>query len=187
MTKPRALHSPEVIDRVIDLWRSGVSATEIAVACGLVSRNSVIGLVFRYRAAHGEIPRVAPPREPKPKKPRARSSKRSGRQSIAKPTRKERPMLQAVESVSPLPLPPVEPRDWFVPLDPIPFLDRSIFECAWIVDGKDHRGLALCCGRRTSWGAYCPEHRARSLKNEFTIEPVTRAPTPAGMRFVWGA
>ena len=187
MTKPRALHSPEVIDRVIDLWRSGVSATEIAVACGLVSRNSVIGLVFRYRAAHGEIPRVAPPREPKPKKPRARSSKRSGRQSIAKPSRKERPMLQVVESVSPMPSPPVDPPSYVACRDPIPFLDRSIYDCAWIVDGKDHRGLALCCGRRTSWGSYCAEHRRRSLKSEFTSEPVTRSPTPAGMRFVWGA
>lgn len=185
MTKPRALHSPEVIDRVIDLWRSGAPATEIAVACGLVSRNSVIGLVFRYRAAHGEIPRVAPPREPKPKKPRARSPKRSGR--LAKPSRKERPMLQAVESVSPMPSPPVGPSDQFAHRDPIPFLDRSVFECAWIVDGKDHRGLALCCGRRTSWGSYCADHRARSLKNEYALEPVTRAPTPAGMRFIWGA
>ena len=183
MTKPRALHSPEVIDRVIDLWRSGVSATEIAVACGLVSRNSVIGLVFRYRAAHGEIPRVAPPREPKPKKPRARSPKRS----VAKPSRKERPMLQVVESVSPMPSPPVDPSDQRVRRDPIPFLDRSIYDCAWIVDGKDHRGLALCCGRRTSWGSYCAEHQARSTKNEYALEPVTRAPTPAGMRFVWGA
>ena len=183
MTKPRALHSPEVIDRVIDLWRSGAPATEIAVACGLVSRNSVIGLVFRYRAAHGDIPRAAPPREPKPKKPRARSPKRS----VAKPSRKERPMLQVVESVSPMPSPPVDPSDQRVRRDPIPFLDRSIYDCAWIVDGKDHRGLALCCGRRTSWGSYCAEHQARSTKNEYAIEPVTRAPTPAGMRFVWGA
>ena len=162
MTKPRALHSPEVIDRVIDLWRSGAPATEIAVACGLVSRNSVIGLVFRYRAAHGDIPRAAPPREPKPKKPRARSPKRS----VAKPSRKERPMLQVVESVSPMPSPPVDPSDQRVRRDPIPFLDRSIYDCAWIVDGKDHRGLALCCGRRTSWGSYCAEHQARSTKNE---------------------
>ena len=187
MTKPRALHSPEVIDRVIDLWRSGAPATEIAVACGLVSRNSVIGLVFRYRAAHGEIPRAVIPQEPKPKKPRARSSKRLGRQSIAKPSRKERPMLQVVESVSPMPSPPVDPPPYVAHRDPIPFLDRSIYDCAWIVDGKDHRGLALCCGRRTSWGSYCAEHRRRSLKSEFTSEPVTRSPTPAGMRFVWGA
>ena len=187
MTKPRAVHSPEVIDRVIDLWRSGAPATEIAVACGLVSRNSVIGLVFRYRAAHGDIPRVAPPREPKPKKPRARSSKRSGRKSIAKPSRKERPMLQVVESVSPLLPPPVDPSPQAASSDPIPFLDRSIYDCAWIVGGKDHRGLALCCGRRTSWGSYCAEHQARSTKNEYAIEPVTRTPTPAGMRFVWGA
>lgn len=96
-------------------------------------------------------------------------------------------MLVAVEFVSPLPSPLVEPSHQIAPRDPIPFLDRSIYDCAWIVDGKDHRGLALCCGRRTSWGAYCREHRARSLKNEFTSEPVTRAPTPAGMRFVWGA
>lgn len=136
-------HPESIVRRVVELWEQQLSSGQIAIELGLVSRNVVIGIIDRARRA-GLVLRK---RNGSPQQPTA---PRAGKPP---PPRPELPPPRAV---------PVESK-------PIPFIDRTMFQCAWIVDGRAPDGLALCCGVPVSAGSWCAMHYKRVM-----VKPVGR-------------
>jgi hypothetical protein len=150
------------IERLLDLWQSGASASRIAGLLG-VTRNVVIGHVQRARA-----------------KGDARAARRveSGpRQTKIKPqVAARKPQVVTVEGGAEPRL--KEPTGWkeaqqsqifslgaevalSAPLAPVPLMDCRPGCCRWPV-GRDQRGHLFCDqpvepGTRPQW---CAEHRA---------------------------
>jgi hypothetical protein len=140
-------------ERLLDLWASGATASEIAGELG-VTRNAVIGVVTRARAK-GDVRAVsrAPsgPRKPKAAtvavmpKPKAKSFDRV----LITP----KPLVINVTAPPPVELPPAP--------EPVPLVDCRPGCCRWPVS-RDERGHLFCdqpveLGQRPQW---CAAHRA---------------------------
>lgn len=119
------------------LWREGKSANEISKLIGGVSRNGVIGRMYRAgitspSGSHATRPRSAPP------KPQAR---------VAVSYRPPAP---------PKPRPPPPKSAAMIAQNPRPWITRAFGECAYPHDGDgaDTRSCCNPCGTEN----YCPGH-----------------------------
>lgn len=139
--------TPERKEFALRMWVEGKSAGEIAKAFGDVSRNSVIGLVFR--AGLSRDIKQGPTRCLYPKVRAAKPAKLflvGDAVFVSRPPRAARAI--AKDAVF-LPLPGSTPRH---------FMDRPTHGCRWPI-GDD---LLSCC-EPTLNHHYCPEHRAVSI------------------------
>lgn len=134
--------SPWTDDRVevlTQLWRDGKSASAIARALGVVTRNAVIGKVNRL----GLSGRAAPSR---PGSRRARAPKPERRAP-------QRPAM----------------RPWPIVAEPEPLVGTADIvsvgprQCRWPIGDPKADGFTLC-GRRAVRGAYCGPHGALAYK-----------------------
>lgn len=163
--------SPDLDALAIKLWTvDGFSASQISTRLGGISRNGVIGRLYRLgytgkqggarktASAPARLPHLAQVRASPPGKvtvitpPKAPALKIAGRgtvfeEAVAQPPRAElRP-----EAFAPLP-----------GIQPIPFIERR-GRCAWPVGGEGAE--MLCCGaKRDGEGSYCGEHRRRGTQ-----------------------
>jgi hypothetical protein len=139
--------------RLLDLWASGATASEIAGELG-VSRNSVIGKVTRARAK-GDVRAVsrAPSRPHKPKAATVAVTPKPKAKSFDRVLIAPKPLVINVTAPTPVELPPAP--------EPVPLVDCRPGCCRWPVS-RDERGHLFCDvpvepGQRPQW---CSEHRA---------------------------
>jgi GcrA cell cycle regulator len=127
------------VQRLTALWRAGRSAREVAAALGGVTRNAVIGKVFRLGLSAG---RAAPARARAPSGPRGRQLR------IAAPRR-------APAAVPPA-LGPV-----VVELSPLAASVEGLRlrSCRWPIGDPKREGFGFC-GRDAPAGPYCATHRS---------------------------
>lgn len=166
----------ERVEEAARLWRTGASAGTIAKALGGVSRNAVIGKIYRHpdlfepRAGRREVVRV---RERRP----AVTLPTAPRRQIVHSS-KPGAMKKAVPAVAAEPIlkvPAREPglyrhRDFRIEgATPVPHSSLDRFQCAWpLTDFADDDTKDMpCCGRPRRGGmqpdsSYCPEHAAIS-------------------------
>ena len=137
----RAGWTEDRVERLIGLWREGRTAAEVAAALGGVTRNAVIGKVFRLGLCRG---RAARP------KPRAAAAPRRVRPARARAPRAA-PGVPGGSGRAPSP---------FVELAPLaPFLERlGARACRWPIGDPRAEGFGFC-GRAAAAGPYCEAHR----------------------------
>lgn len=153
--KQGAPWTPERRQQVFDLWRQGLSASQISETLGGVTRNSVIGIVHRAGLCRTDAER----RTIQTQNARIGVLKKGHK---PKPPPRVRVIAERQTFVEPPPRPPsviIDARK-FTPIlgaEPVPFGSKG---CKWPV-GDDEDGSMLCCGRTRDDGSpYCPEHRA---------------------------
>lgn len=125
----------ERIDRLKTMWAEGMTASQIALALGQVTRNAVIGKVHRL----GLSGRVTAAR---PERPRAATQ--------------PRPQVRVAQIAAPTPVieEPLEP----MPGDPVTVLSLSGAMCKWPL-GDPSKPDFRFCGRKSKAGApYCEHH-----------------------------
>ena len=132
--------TPARLETLTTMWAEGHTASQIANHLGGVSRNAVIGIVFRRGLTRrldcqsnstGRVERVR----------RVRAERRA----VARPVRKEKPAPE------PAPI-PVEPLH-------IPFLERQVGQCRAITDAT--RNAQKVCGHLIEGdGVFCRWHKA---------------------------
>lgn len=138
------------VTRLVQLWRSGASASTIAGELGGVSRNAVLGKLHRLGLAERQAPArpgARGPRSPQPapRPPPRRRSRPRGASAPAAPA-------QTLETGT---------------TDVLGVGGRA---CRWPIGDPLAPGFTLC-GRPASRGAYCAVHGARAYRP---------APSPAG-------
>lgn len=131
----------ERVDTLTRLWRDGLSATQIAVALGGVTRNAVIGKIHRLglsrrgKAARPGARRAEPLRRSERAGRRPPPVRASHRRVVAAP---EGPGLATVLTV-------------------------GAHACRWPIGDPLAAGFTLC-GRRAARGAYCDGHAAKAYQ-----------------------
>lgn len=157
--------TPDRIKRLEELWRAGLTASQIATRLGGITRNAVIGKLHRLNLADKA------PRE-KPKAGRTASHQKTKRRRTRK-MMKPNPLLALMA----LPL-PEEPKDEIARTT---IVDRERDQCAWVIG--EPRELK-CCGAPIIPGLkspYCLDHarRAYSLptveRREFILPDIQEA------------
>lgn len=148
--------SVEERDLICSLWVEGKSAKEIAVQVGnSLSRNAVIGIVFRAGLQRGTRESGGPQRYVKVKAPKAPNPN-------ARPRRKFIVVGDTVFSAGEQRLPRAVAKDAaFLPLlgsKPRHLTERPAGACCWPVGDE-----FLSCCEPTQNHKYCPEHRALSV------------------------
>ena len=154
------------IETLTALWRSGLSASQIARTLGGVTRNAVIGKLHRLGLAGRETPRPprfiraarTPTRPPQPRQlPRRPLPSR-----VDAPRAPER---EVIDSVGAFDLAVLAPR-----------------ACRWPIGDPRAPGFGFC-GAPASAGPYCEGHRRRAYRPP--AEPLER--DPALRRLLSGA
>lgn len=161
--------TPERDAMILRLQTEGYSAAETGKAIG-VTRNAVIGRLYRLRA-HGQgLPaRVHPPRqEPKPKPVKAPRFPKD------KPV-----MLTIAQNIGTPPPVKADRKPWreamleaFSPLPgsvPVVWSNRGRGACAWPVGG-DGEGL-ISCAMPTDGRSYCSHHHALAYVQTKRLDP----------------
>lgn len=134
MAEPR--WTPERVAALRTLWTQGLSAAEVARRLGGVTRNAVIGKVWRLRLSGGR-----PPGPPRPVR-------------VARSPRRRR--SRGVRRVGPGPL---EAQPAWTPGSGLvaDLLDLRPGDCRWPVGDPREPGFAFC-GRPAERGPYCGGH-----------------------------
>ena len=138
-------------ERLLDLWQSGASASEIAGQLG-ITRNSVMGHVTRARAK-GDVRALVGPQKAAP------PAKSFDRVLIRKPAAIPTPPPVALPNSEPIATPALAQSE--PAATPVPLVDCRPGCCRWPVS-RDERGHLFCdapveAGKRPQW---CAEHRA---------------------------
>lgn len=153
----------DIAEKVAALWLDDKTGKEIAAEMGM-SRNAVLGLIYRLRAS-GAIPIRDKDKDAVRKAPDGR--KRSPRRRPAPKPKVERKPSRP-RKLAPLPATELTELAWSAPNPHAKRLDALTFaDCRFITSGV---GLtALFCGRVKERGAYCAEHGAICY-----VDPKTR-------------
>ena len=136
MAEPR--WTPERVAALRTLWREGLSAAEVARRLGGVTRNAVIGKVWRLGLSGGRPPKPPRPRRGAAGPPRRRPPARTGRR---------------LPAGAPCP-PPWDPGPGLV----ADLLDLRPGDCRWPLGDPRAPNFAFC-GRPAEGGPYCGGHR----------------------------
>lgn len=142
-----------------DLWKEGLSARQISIRIGGVSRNAVIGVV--HRAGLSERPTASKPRKPA---------------SVPRATRRLTTiaMTPAVMHVLPSDAAPIKPlpkRDYKPGAHACALDDLGAHQCRWPL-GPLLEPSHLFCGepldedRDRNVPPYCEEHQQRSISRQ---------------------
>jgi GcrA cell cycle regulator len=154
------------IETLTALWRSGLSASQIAKALGGVTRNAVIGKVHRLGLAGRATPQS--PRQIRTARARARPAR--PRQLSQKPLR---------GTVDPARAPEPEVIDSVGAFD---LAELATHACRWPIGDPRASGFGFC-GGPVNAGPYCEAHRRRAYRP--VAEPLER--DPALRRLLAGA
>lgn len=151
----------ERLAQVKALWRSGLSASQVAEIVGFTTRNGILGKLHRIGAAKRGLGQQRPvargPRLPrKPVAPRQR------------PAVARRPMRRAVAITLPPPMPKVEPMESAPSPDAPPplmlsLLDLSPQTCKWPVGDPIEADFGFCGHPPIEGKPYCDHHYRRSI------------------------
>lgn len=148
--RPANATPSEMILRVLDLARDGntmsVIADKVSEEFGVVkTRNAIIGIINRNRAALGDVSRkerTAIPTVPKPSPPRPSQSRVSNNHVGG---RALRPVAVAAPDAPP------------VPDGGVPLVELQHHHCR-AISGRGADGLATFCGADKVHGSYCAAH-----------------------------
>jgi GcrA cell cycle regulator len=144
--------TPARIEELSELWRAGVSASQIAKRIGGTTRNAVIGKVTRLGL---------PPRSRDAAEQSSSFMNRSRERVVAMPQRQPLPKLREIA--------PDSPRPWST---------RAFGECAYPVSGEGADVQSCCnpCVPIVGW-SYCAAHRELMFR-----KPATDAQRKAAAR-----
>lgn len=165
---PAAKHSDETIEAVLIEWMTtGASASAIGAKFGL-SRNIIIGIVYRARA-NGRLPpqfRRVGPNHPATQHPAIRNKRKRPRKKrlevVKSPTRKD--IIKAIV-LQPEPFTPL-------PDDP-PLIAGGVVEsvrnladhhCRWPVGDPDREDFGFCGKTKVPGLSYCANHTRRACR-----------------------
>jgi hypothetical protein len=138
---PARLSSPQLDDKVIELWTAGHTAQAIANVIGL-SRNAIVSRVAKLRrygynlqgrTAHSTSQTIAAHAPP-------RSSPRRSKPACLPPTPAEEPLPAPVEA------------------SPKTILQLLTGDCRYIISGDDERPTYFCAIEAIAGKSYCVEH-----------------------------
>ena len=131
------------------LWRDGLSASQIAKQLGGVTRNAVIGKVHRLGLS-GRAAASAPSRAPLAASPR---SKRPRRVAVAAPALRTSPARSALEAYEPAPEGPGLIAD---------MAQLGAHACKWPIGDPKNPDFSFC-GRQAD-GRYCAVHEQTGVR-----------------------
>ena len=134
------------------LWNDGLSATEVAKRLGGVTRNAVIGKMYRIGALGNKPTKRAADRPANRVAASAPRSVKGIKLSAPKPVRVMEP-----KGPTPAPAALAPPPLQLVPETAKPWSQRGLGECSWPVAGQGE-GIISCC--RPLAGRWCAEHNA---------------------------
>jgi len=162
-----AAWSRERTDRLIDLWKAGLSASQCGAALG-VTRNAVIGKVHRLKLQK-RMKRVHQPRsnvwsvEAKERSKRRTEARRNRKANRPKPitTPKAAPMPEFELDVAALALPAWEALEGTMPISVLSATDST---CRWPIGDPLKTGFGYCGCPTVSGSSYCAHHKARSTQ-----------------------
>lgn len=158
--------SPERDEELLRLRAERYSASAIASILGpTVSRNAVIGRLFRLGVSAGTRKKSANPR--KPRKPQAQKKPVL---KIVQPSRPDAPRLVRGDVDIRLPRKPVsrivctetDSSLASTPLD-VRMMELTSDACRWPVNDPEPKGEYLFCGHPKKYGSYCAHHAAMSV------------------------
>ena len=159
--------TPERDEALKKLWLSGMSAAQVARALDIgVSRNAVIGRIYRLQA-NGRLIARTNPSAPRPR----RGMEATPRPPPQPKQHRAKPVLKVVGSTvferPPEPPPKAIPprHDAFAPIPGYaarPWVERGADECKWPVGGTGADTLACCAPVMETGRPYCAEHHARA-------------------------
>lgn len=136
----------ERVELLKKLWAEGLSASQIAVQLGGVTRNAVIGKVHRLglsgraKTPSSTVPRVRKPR-PATMRPRLRFH---GNTALA-------PQYETEAELDPLAnVVPMGPR--------VSILELNESTCRWPIGDPGKEGFAYCGSQTKEESPYCPYH-----------------------------
>jgi len=146
-----AVWSIDERDIVIDMWKKGGSAAEIAKMIGR-TRNSVLGYLFRLRKEFPDIPKKPNTGGRKARSPEERPIRRSRPKTI-KVAKNPSESVQMINAFTPI----VE-QD--APEGGVPYFEtRRLIHCSYILNTSKDAHKIKCCGatpfRGSSW---CRKH-----------------------------
>jgi GcrA cell cycle regulator len=144
------------VETLTTLWRSGLSASQIAKTLGGVTRNAVIGKVHRLGLAGR-----AAPRAPRPI--------RAARVPARPPRARFRPQIPR-RSTDEGRLPGLEVAE---PRETCDLAALAAHACRWPIGDPKGPGFGFC-GRPASEDPYCEAHRRRAFRPR--AEPLERDP-----------
>jgi GcrA cell cycle regulator len=135
------------VERLTTLWRSGLSAAQIARTLGGVTRNAVIGKLHRLGLAGRATPQSPRPIRAAraPVRP-TRARQRSQRPLPIRVHEANAPLQEVVDSVGALDL-----------------ATLSAHACRWPIGDPRATGFGFC-GDRANAGPYCEAHRRRAYR-----------------------
>ena len=154
----KSLDTPGKIEAVKAVWEPKMTASEIASRFVDVSRNSIIGLFYRYpghlapcaltttRKWKANVVTKPRERKAKPPKPKREKIKQTGVVHFKPPMRPE----------------PIHIWDDGTPTVGQPIASLAAHKCRWPVNNAKPDELHLFCGL-PSEGSYCAHHKARSV------------------------
>lgn len=145
------------VETLTTLWRSGLSASQIARALGSVTRNAVIGKLHRLGLAGRATPRSPRPIRAArvPVRP-ARARQRSQRPLPRRGDAAKAPLQDVVDGVGAFDLSTLAPH-----------------ACRWPIGDPRASGFGFC-GEPANAGPYCEAHRGRAYRS--AGEPLERDP-----------
>lgn len=150
----------ERVERLTKMHADGCSASEIAKALGGVTRNSVIGKIYRLGLARDEAAVHAARAALRPKKTRSPAQMRPRKQEVA-PRRPRQNNLAAfnVARRAEAGRPAYDPPPLiFDASQAKPWLERKFGECAYPISGEGADVLSCCQPAQPN--GYCKAHAA---------------------------
>jgi len=154
------------IETLTRLWRSGLSAAQIARTLGGVTRNAVIGKLHRLGLAGR-----ATPQSPRPI--------RTARASSRPPRVRRHPQTSLPARLHEARAPELEATEIAGAFDLATLASHA---CRWPIGDPRATGFGFC-GRTVNAGSYCEAHRRRAYRP--AAEPLER--DPAVRRLLAGA
>ena len=149
----------ERVEKLIELWTEGLSASKIAAILGGVSRNAVIGKAHRLRkqgrlaarASSGassskeSAPARRAPRRPRPEKPvvAGATALKTRKQAEAPPQAQQKPAMEVVDGTRGR-------------ITDIMELNRKT--CRWPIGDPGEEGFAYCGDHAQEGSPYCLHH-----------------------------
>lgn len=165
MGQQKTIWTEERVERLKELWMSGLSATRVAKELGGVSRNAVIGKVHRLglkrdAASHSQAARASRPARPAPAPGRPPAAARRGRQALALKPQAETQTRAAPETKAVAHLAAEEKGR----ITDIRDLTRDT--CRWPVGHPGEEGFAFCGDQVRDGASYCPHHCSIAYQSE---------------------
>lgn len=139
--------TPDRVDTLKKMWSEGRSASEIAAHLGEVTRNSVIGKVFRLNLAARRDPSENQPRAKKQKAPpKVRQERQAPKAKSVSIPREPKPVI-----VFEPPAPPL-------PGQAVRLLDLQSGMCKWPIGDPAKEDFHFCGHRSLVSLSYCEYH-----------------------------